>query len=114
MTLYKTLGLSVMRPSTPSSINFSISDFEQKLLDKKTKPVGKLTVSTTIGFGSTWLTPRINKFTNQYPDMDISLLMSDDEIDLKNRSADVAVRVKRPTQANLIFKKFVNYEKFLD
>ena len=88
-----------------NKINFSISDFEQKLLDKKTKPVGKLTVSTTVGFGSTWLTPRINKFTNQYPDMEISLLMSDDEIDLANRSADVAVRVKRPTQANLIFKK---------
>ena len=96
-----------------NKINFSISDFEQKLLDKKTKPVGKLTVSTTIGFGSTWLTPRINKFTNQYPDMEISLLMSDDEIDLANRSADVAVRVKRPTQANLIFKKFVNFHNHI-
>ena len=50
--------------NTVSQINFSISDFEKKLLDKKTKPVGKLTVSTTVGFGSTWLTPRINKFVN--------------------------------------------------
>jgi len=98
---------------TVTNINFSISDFEKKLLDKKTRPVGKLTISTTIGFGSTWLTPRINKFTNQYPDMEISLLMSDDEIDLSNRSADVAVRVKKPTQANLIFKKFVNFHNHI-
>ena len=82
-------------------------------MDKKTKPVGKLTVSTTIGFGSTWITPRMNKFTDQYPDMEISMLMSADEIDLANRSADVAVRVKRPTQANLIFKKFVNFHNHI-
>ena len=35
---------------------------EVKLIDKKVKPRGKLTVNTTVGFGSTWLTPRINKF----------------------------------------------------
>ena len=56
---------------------------------KKTQPIGKLTISTTVGFGSTWLTPRINKFTDQYPDMEISLLMSDEEIDLSTRLADI-------------------------
>ena len=98
---------------TVNSINFSISNFEQKILEKKTKPVGRLTISTTVGFGSTWLTPRINKFTDQYPDMEVSLLMSDEEIDLSNRSADVAVRVKKPTQAKLIFKKFVNFHNHI-
>ena len=99
--------------NTVNQINFSISDFEKKLLEKKTKPVGKLTVSTTVGFGSTWLTPRINKFVDQYPDIEVSLLMSDDEIDLASRVADVAVRVKKPTQANLIFKKFVNFHNHI-
>ena len=98
---------------TVNNINFSIFSFEQKLLDKKIKPVGKLTVSTTVGFGSTWLTPRINKFTDQFPDIEVSLLMSDEEIDLSNRSADVAVRVKKPTQSNLIFKKFVNFHNHI-
>ena len=99
--------------NTVSQINFSISEFEKKLIYKKTKPVGKLTISTTVGFGSTWLTPRINKFTNQYPDIDVSLLMSDEEVDLSSRAADVAVRVKKPTQANLIFKKFVNFHNHI-
>ena len=87
----------------------SIGEFEQKLQDKKTNPSGKLTINTTIGFGATWLTPRINKFTDQYPDMNISLLFSDEEVDLLSRKADIAVRVKKPTQASLIFKKFVNF-----
>ena len=96
-----------------SNINFSISDFEKKLIDKKTKPVGKLTINSTVGFGSTWLTPRINKFAEKFPDIEVSLLMSDEEIDLSSRKADVAVRVKKPTQANLIFKKFVNFHNHI-
>ena len=99
--------------NTVSQINFSISEFEKKLMYKKTKPVGKLTISTTVGFGSTWLTPRINKFTNQFPDIDVSLLMSDEEVDLSSRAADVAVRVKKPTQSNLIFKRFVNFHNHI-
>jgi len=99
--------------NTVNQINFSVSNFEKKLHDKKTKPVGKLIINTTVGFGSTWLTPRINKFTNQYPDIDISLLMSDEEVDLTSRVADVAVRVKKPTQTNLIFKKFVNFHNHI-
>ena len=99
--------------NTVNQINFSISEFEKKLLDKKIKPVGKLTVSTTVGFGSTWLTPRINKFVDQFPDIDVNLIMSDEEVDLSSRTADVAVRVKKPTQANLIFKKFVNFHNHI-
>tara|TARA_Y100000590_G_scaffold453097_1_gene597490 strand:- start:580 stop:1467 length:888 start_codon:yes stop_codon:yes gene_type:complete len=99
--------------NTVSQINLSISSFEKKLIDKKTKPVGRLTISTTVGFGSTWLTPRINKFSNQFPEIEINILMSDEEIDLSSRVADIAVRVKKPTQANLIFKKFVNFHNHI-
>ncbi len=99
--------------NTVNQINISISDFEKKLIYKKIKPVGKLTVSTTVGFGSTWLTPRINKFVDRYPDIDVNLVMSDEEVDLSSRVADIAVRVKKPTQANLIFKKFVNFHNHI-
>ena len=96
-----------------NNINLSINDFEKKLIDKKTKPTGKLTINTTVGFGSTWLTPRIKKFTDRYPEMDVSLLISDEEVDLNSRIADIAVRVKKPTQSNLIFKKFVNFHNHI-
>ena len=57
--------------NTVSQINNSVSSFEKTLIDKKTRPVGKFTISTTVGFGSTWLTPRITKFTDQFPDMEL-------------------------------------------
>ena len=84
-----------------------------KIIEFKSIPTGNLSINTTVGFGSTWLTPRINKFANQYPDIDINLIMSDEEVDLSSRVADVAVRVKKPTQANLIFKKFVNFHNHI-
>ena len=99
--------------STVNEILNSISKFEKKLIDKKIKPTGKLVINTTVGFGSTWLTPRINKFAEKYPELEISLLMSDEDIDLSSRKADIAVRVKKPTQANYIFKKFVNFHNHI-
>ena len=45
--------------------------------------------------------------------MEVSIIMSDEEVDLASRIADVAVRVKKPTQANLIFKKFVNFHNHI-
>ena len=92
--------------NTVNEINFSISDFEKKLLDKKTKPVGKLNVSTTVGFGSTWLTQELISLQTNI-EIDVSLIMSDEEVDLAARVADVAVRVKKPTQANLILKNLL-------
>ena len=57
-------------------------------------------------------TPRINKFANQYPDIDVNLIMSDEEVDLASRVADVAVRVKTYSiKSN--FKKFVNFHNHI-
>tara|TARA_Y100000590_G_C15739721_1_gene1019805 strand:+ start:1976 stop:2863 length:888 start_codon:yes stop_codon:yes gene_type:complete len=96
-----------------NKIQMSILEFEQKLLLKRTNPSGKLIINTTIGFGATWLTPRINKFTEKYPEMDISLVFTDEEVDLIKGNADIAVRVKKPSQSNLIFKKFVNFQNHI-
>ena len=89
-----------------------LKDVESNLGGQKDKINGKLVVTTVVSFGTTWLTPRINKFANQYPEIDVSLIMSDEEVDLAARVADVAVRVKKPTQANLIFKKIAQMKPF--
>ena len=33
-----------------NQMNFSIQEFERKVLEKKTKPTGKLVINTTLGF----------------------------------------------------------------
>ena len=48
---------------------------EAKLSDSKDRPQGPLTVTTTIGFGSVWLTPRIKEFVELYPEIDLNIIL---------------------------------------
>ena len=50
---------------------------EALLTESKEKPAGRLKVTTTVGFGSSWLAPRLQGFLEAYPDVSISLLLDD-------------------------------------
>ncbi len=76
-----------------------------RLMDSKEKPSGELRITTTVGLGSVWLTPRITEFLDLYPDIKVSLMLEDTELDLSMREADVAIRLRRPTQPDLIQRK---------
>ena len=51
------------------------------------------------------LTPRLGEFTDLYPEVHITLLTTDEELDLAMREADVAIRLRQPTQPVLIQRK---------
>ena len=76
-----------------------------RLMDSKEKPSGELRITTTVGLGSVWLTPRIKEFTELFPQISVTLLLDDRELDLSMREADVAIRLRRPTQPDLIQRK---------
>ena len=40
---------------------------QTRLMDSKEKPSGELRITTTVGLGSVWLTPRLREFTELYP-----------------------------------------------
>lgn len=75
---------------------------ETFLADSAEKPFGNLKVTTTVGFGSAWLTPRLNGFITLYPDIQLQILLSDQELDISMREADVAIWLREPTQQDLI------------
>jgi DNA-binding transcriptional LysR family regulator len=76
-----------------------------RLMDSKEKPSGDLRITTTVGLGSVWLTPLIKEFMELYPDINVALLLDDRELDLSMREADVAIRLRRPSQPDLIQRK---------
>ena len=76
-----------------------------KLSDSREKPNGELRVTTTVGIGINWLTPRLGEFLDLYPDIHITLLTTDEELDLAMREADVAIRLRQPVQPDLIQRK---------
>jgi molybdate transport repressor ModE-like protein len=78
---------------------------QTRLMDSKEKPSGELRITTTVGLGSVWLTPRLREFSEIYPEIGVTLLLDDRELDLSMREADVAIRLRRPTQPDLIQRK---------
>src|SRR5437016_7258239 len=76
-----------------------------KLTDTRERPNGELRVTTTPGIGVHWLTPRLGEFLDLYPDIQITLITSEEELDLAMREADVAIRLRQPTQPDLIQRK---------
>ena len=85
-----------------------LKDVESTLIDKKNKPSGKLTVTTVVSFGTTWLTPRIQEFMKLNPEIEIELIFDDKELDLSTRQADIGIWMRRPKQLNHIQKKLID------
>jgi len=94
---------------TAHEVIAKLKDVEATFSDEKDKLKGKLTVTTVVSFGTTWLTPRIKEFMDLHPEIEVELIFDDRELDLSTREADAAIRMRRPKQLNLIQKKFVDF-----
>ena len=93
---------------TAHEVISKLKDVESTLMDKKDKPSGKLTVTTVVSFGTTWLTPRIQEFMKLNPEIEIELIFDDKELDLSTRQADIGIWMRRPKQLNHIQKKLID------
>lgn len=84
---------------------------ERELIEGNETPRGELKVTTTLSFGSTWLTHNIKEFVEIYPDIELHLLLSDKDLDLTTREADVAILFHQPTHVDLIQRQLmtINY-----
>jgi DNA-binding transcriptional LysR family regulator len=83
---------------------------EGLISESKDRPKGPLKITTTVAFGSIWLTPRIREFLDLYPEIQLSLVVDDSELDLSMREADVAIRMSPPRQPDLIQRHLVSVQ----
>ena len=87
---------------TASEIMGKLSTAETLLTDTTTKPSGDLRVTAPIGLGTVWVTQRLREFLELYPDIRIELVLSDEQIAIAMRAADVAIWTSEPQQSDLI------------
>src|SRR5947208_10965280 len=90
---------------TAHEVFMKLESVRAKLTDSRERPHGDLKVTTTVGIGVHWLTPRLGEFVDLYPEIRIALITTDEELDLAMREADVAIRLRQPTQPDLIQRK---------
>lgn len=84
-----------------------------RIRDSEEEVFGELRVTTTTGFGSLWLAPRLPALYDKYPDLKIDLMLEERVLDLPMREADVAIRMKEPSQADLIRKRLMSVRMLL-
>ena len=80
---------------------------ESQLAECQQRPSGPLKVTTTVGFGSTWLMPHIREFVDLYLEIDFSPQLADGELDLTMRETDVALCMGAPDQPELIQRQLL-------
>ncbi len=87
---------------TARDVFAKLATTEAILSEGKDRPKGPLRLTTTVALGSNWLTPRIGAFLELYPEISLTLILNDSELDLSMRQADVALRLTPPRQPDLI------------
>ncbi len=89
------------------SISRRLDTAAARIRDSSEEIFGELRVTTTTAFGALWLAPRLGRLYEKYPDLRIDLMLDERVLDLPMREADVAIRMREPTQADLIRKRLM-------
>jgi DNA-binding transcriptional LysR family regulator len=90
---------------TANDVLMKLETVRLRLTETKDRPSGLLRVTTTVGLGSGWLTDRIPEFLDLYPDIQLQLILTNEELELTPRQADCAIRFRQPQQPDLIQRK---------
>jgi DNA-binding transcriptional LysR family regulator len=88
-----------------SDVLSRLGQAEEALKNAQASPRGTLKVTSSHGLGTYWLLPRINEFVRDFPELQVHLVFEDRELDLAQREADLAIRMRAPVQADLIQRK---------
>jgi DNA-binding transcriptional LysR family regulator len=91
--------------SAVSDVLARLGQAEEALKNVQAAPRGSLKVTTSHGLGTFWLLPRLHEFVGEFPELQLHLVFEDRELDLSQREADIALRMRAPVQADLIQRK---------
>jgi DNA-binding transcriptional LysR family regulator len=83
-----------------------LEDYERALVGTSHAPVrGVLRVTAPVQFGRRHVAPIVSALLNDYPDLRIELSLNDRNLDLIEEGIDVAVRIGRLPDSNLIARQ---------
>jgi len=88
-----------------SDVLSRLAQAEEALKNVQAAPRGALKITSSHGLGTYWLLPRMKEFLDDYPELQVHLVLEDRELDLAQREADLALRMRAPVQADLIQRK---------
>lgn len=87
---------------TVSEMVTKLQATEISLAESSARPKGPFKVTLTSTFGAMWLSAQMKEFTDLYPEIQVTLVCEDRELDLTQRQADAALRFFPARQPDLV------------
>lgn len=86
-------------------IEADVTRFERAAAGRGDAPAGELRVTAPAGFAADPLMPVLAAFNARYPEIRITLILSEEALNLSRRDADVAIRVSREPNETLVGRR---------
>jgi len=83
----------------------AVAEAEGSVGRRRGKPTGLLRLGSSVAFGRLHLAPRIPRFLERFPDVEVELAMNDAFVDLVGEGIDVAIRVGDLVDPTLIARR---------
>lgn len=98
---------------TAAEMKVKIDATTNAMMDVHERPRGRLKISAPVALGTIWLTPMMKEFMSLYPEIDVSIIVSESELDLQTHEADMAIRFLSKDKDYLIQKKLFSVHNAL-
>jgi DNA-binding transcriptional LysR family regulator len=66
---------------------------------------GLVRITATEGLALEWLTPALARFREEQPQIDVEIIVRNTALNVLRREADIAIRLGRPSQAELVARR---------
>lgn len=89
---------------TVSEMVSKLQATENALVEATARPKGPFKLTVPAALGNTWIAQLMKEFTDLFPDIEVTLLCEDRELDLGLREADAAMRLYPARNPDLVQK----------
>lgn len=87
---------------TVSEMIAKLQATEISLAESSAKPRGPFKITVPATFGTLWLAGQMKEYTELYPEIEVTLVCEDRELDLTQRQADAAIRFHPAKHPDLV------------
>lgn len=86
---------------------------ERAITNLQSTPQGKIKLTAPVTYGELHILPLINDFMLQYPDIDVTAYLSNQQLDLVDEGFDLAIRLGKLNDSSLMAKKLTERTNFV-
>jgi DNA-binding transcriptional LysR family regulator len=83
----------------------AVATLQRRVSGEDSRLEGTVFITAPHSFGECYLAPRLEAFNRRYDDITVVLRVADHLMNLAHREADLAIRMVKPTQPNLLARK---------